>query len=187
MLSTANGHSVATLGPEEVAEPPMPELLAYEEQIRPEFERRLGDRIRLVNPIVGTIFPNFSMLRASSHAFRVWQPRGPGRTEIQSWTFVDAAAPPEVKEAMRLASIRTFSPSGTFEQDDMDNWQECTQTARGWVTRRQRWNIQMGLGHERFDERFGALFSDARLSESNHRGFYRRWSQVMAAGTWEDL
>ena len=28
-----------------------------------------------------------------------------------------------------------FSPSGTFEQDDMDNWQECTRTCRGVVTR----------------------------------------------------
>ncbi len=184
MLSTANGHSVATLGPEEVAEAPLPELLAYEEQIRPEFESRLGERIRLVNPIVGTIFPNFSMLRASAHTFRVWQPRGPEQTEITSWTFVDKAAPQEIKDALRLSAIRTFSPSGTFEQDDMDNWQECSQTARGLVTRRYKWNIQMGLGHERFDDRFGALFSDGRLSESNHRGFYRRWGQLMSGKAW---
>ena len=118
---------MAALGPEEMAEPPTPELQAYEEQIRPEFERRLGERICLLNPIVGTIFPNFSMLRASAHTFRVWQPRGPDQTEIQSWTFVDKAAPQEIKDALRLASIRTFSPSGTFEQDDMDNWQGCSQ------------------------------------------------------------
>jgi hypothetical protein len=36
--------------------------------------------------------------------------------------FVDKAASPEVKEAFRLAGARGFSPSGTSEQDDMDNW-----------------------------------------------------------------
>src|SRR5205814_8724546 len=43
--------------------------------------------------------------------------------------FVDKAAPPEVKKALRLAGARVFGPGGTFEQDDMDNWQGCTQTA----------------------------------------------------------
>ena len=187
LLSTGNGHSVATLGADEVAEAPVPELLAYEEQIRPEFESRLGERIRLVNPIVGTIFPNFSILRASGHTFRVWQPQGPGQTEIRAWTFVDKAAPQEIKDALRLTSVRTFSPSGAFEQDDMDNWQGCSQGGRGQIFRRYKLNLQMGLGHERFDDTFGALFSDARLSESAQRGFYRRWAQLMDAESWSEI
>src|SRR5580704_5109181 len=84
----------------------------------------------LVNPFVGTMFPNFSMLRATSRTFRVWHPRGPEKTEVWSWIYADKAAPPHVKEAIRLAGIRGFSPAGTFEQDDMDNWQECTRTCR---------------------------------------------------------
>jgi len=120
------------------------------------------------------------MLRASSRTFRVWHPRGPDKTEVWSWVYVDKAAPPEVKEAFRLAGMRSFSPSGTFEQDDMDNWQGCTQTGRGVVARRYPLSYEMGLGHERFDEELGALASDYRYSESNHRGFYRRWAQLMA-------
>jgi hypothetical protein len=42
----------------------------------------------------------------------------------------------------------------------------------------------MGLGHERFDEGLGAWASDLRISESNHRQFYRRWAQLMAAENW---
>jgi hypothetical protein len=42
----------------------------------------------------------------------------------------------------------------------------------------------MGLGHERFDERLGAWASDYRMSESNHRQFYRRWAQLMTAPSW---
>ena len=48
----------------------------------------------LINPIVGTVFPNFSLLRGTSRTFRVWHPRGPDKTEIWSWVFVDKAAPP---------------------------------------------------------------------------------------------
>ncbi len=187
VVSPGNGHCLICLGPDDVADPPLPEVLAYEEAIRPEVERRLGPRARLINPIVGTVFPNFSFLRATSRTFRVWHPRGPEKTEVWSWVYVDTAAPPEVKEAIRLAGVRGFSPSGTFEQDDMDNWQECTRTCRGAVSRRMALNTQMGLGHERYDEDLKARASNFRMSESNHRHFYQRWAQLMAAESWGEV
>jgi 3-phenylpropionate/trans-cinnamate dioxygenase alpha subunit len=186
MVSPGNGHILICVGPNDVGDPPMPEILAYEKEIRPEVERRLGARAKLINPIVGTMFPNFSMLRATSRSFRVWHPRGPDKTEVWSWIFADKAAPPHVKEATRLAGVRGFSPSGTFEQDDMDNWQECTLTCRGVVSRRMELNNQMGLGHERYDEGLRATASDLRISESNHRQFYRRWARLMAADSWAE-
>jgi len=179
-LSLGNGHSIMTVGPEMEADPPVPEVLAYEAQILPEMRQRLGRRLRLGKPIAGTVFPNFSMLRPTSRTIRVWHPRGPHKTEVWAWVFADKAAPPEVKKALRLAGARVFGPGGTFEQDDMDNWQGCTQTARGAVARRYPLSYEMGLGHESFDEELGALTSDYRYSESNHRGFYRRWAQLMA-------
>ncbi len=124
------------------------------------------------------------MLRPTSRTFRVWHPRGPDKTEVWAWVFADKAAPAEVKEAIRLAGVRVFGPSGTFEQDDMDNWQGCTQTGRGVVARREFLSYEMGLGHERFDEDLGAWASDYRYSESNHRGFYRRWARLMSADSW---
>jgi hypothetical protein len=42
----------------------------------------------------------------------------------------------------------------------------------------------MGLGHERFNADLNAWASDFRMSESNHRQFYRRWAQLMAAENW---
>jgi phenylpropionate dioxygenase-like ring-hydroxylating dioxygenase large terminal subunit len=182
ILSPGNGHCILAVGANDVAEPPIPEILAYEEAIRPEVERRLGLRRRLVNPIVGTVFPNFSMLRATSRTFRVWHPRSPEQIVVWSWIYTDKAAPPEVKEAMRLAGVRGFSPSGTFEQDDMDNWQECTQTCRGVVARRMPLNTQMGLGHA-----LQAWASAYRLSENNHRHFYQRWAELMAANSWAEV
>jgi phenylpropionate dioxygenase-like ring-hydroxylating dioxygenase large terminal subunit len=184
-LSPGNGHSVMTVGPDMDPDPPVPEIQEYERAIAPEIAKRLGPRSGRGKPIVSTMFPNFSMLRASSRTFRVWHPRGPEKTEVWSWIYVDKAAPPEVKKAFRLAGMRAFSPSGTFEQDDMDNWQGCTQTGRGVVARRYPLSYEMGLGRERYDEELGAVASDYRYSESNHRGFYRRWAQLMANGQGE--
>lgn len=187
VVSLGNGHCINCTGPDDVPDPPVPEILAYEQEIRAEVEKRLGPRARLVNPIVGTIFPSFSFLRATSRTFRVWHPRGPDKIEVWSWVYVDRAAPPEVKEALRLAGVQGFSPSGTFEQDDMDNWQECTQTSRGVVTRRYPVNMQMGLGHEGFDEALMGWASESKFSESNHRQFYQRWAQLMAAESWAEV
>jgi len=185
-LAPGNGHCVIAVGAETMADPPAPEILAYEQEIAPEMAQRLGSRLGKVKPIAGTVFPNFSMLRPTSRTIRVWHPRGPDKTEVWAWCYADKAAPAHVKEAIRVAGVRVFGPSGTFEQDDMDNWQGCTQTARGAVARRQALNYEMGLGHERFDEAFGAWASDHRYSESNHRRFYRRWAQLMAADSWPE-
>jgi phenylpropionate dioxygenase-like ring-hydroxylating dioxygenase large terminal subunit len=187
MVSPGNGHVLICIGAESYGDAPLPEIQAYEREIRPEVNTRLGPRSALINPIVGTVFPNFSLLRGTSRTFRVWHPRGPEKTEIWSWVFVDKAAPREVKNAFRLAGVRGFSPSGTFEQDDMDNWQECTQTCRGVMSRRIPVNNQMGLGHERFDAALGGWASDHGFSESNHRQFYQRWAELMAADSWGRL
>ncbi len=179
MVSTGRGHVVLSLGPGGMSSPNRADIIAYEESILPEIKSRLGPRSNLLTPFVGTVFPNFSILHSSARTFRVWQPRGPDKIEIWSWLYVDKAAPPEIKESMRLAGIRTFSPSGTLEQDDMDNWQGCSQAGLGTVARRHSINLQMGLGHERYNEELMGWASDYFVSESNHRKFYQRWSQLM--------
>ena len=83
-------------------------------------------------------------------------------------------------EAIRLASLRSFGPAGTYEQDDIDNWQECTQTAKGVISRSQVVNLQMGLGQERFDPALGGWTSDFCTSECNQRHFYRHWAKLMS-------
>ena len=179
VVSPCNGHAVLAIGPQEPSDPPIPALQQYEAQIAPEVRRRLGPRADLLNPMVATVFPNFSFTRATARTFRVWQPRGPDKMEIWAWIYVDAEAPPDVREALRLAGIRSFSPAGTFEQDDMDNWQECTLTSRGVVAKRYPQNIQMGLGREQFDEDLMALASEYRYSDSNLRAFYQYWTELM--------
>ena len=186
VVSPGPGHGFIGVGPSDNADPAIPVIQAYEEQIRDEVDQRVGDLLRRIQPAAATIFPNFSMLRTIARVFRVWQPRGPGKTEIQSAVFVDKAAPPEVKDAFRIAAIRSFGPSGTFDQDDMDNWEGCSVAGRGVVSRRHQLNLTMGLGHSRYDEDLRGWVSDFRYSEGNHRAFYGRWAQLMNSQGWPD-
>ena len=188
-IALRNGHNVIAFGPgpDSYSDPLLPVIQAYEDEIRPEVHKRLGSRFSIVNPFASTVFPNFSLLKSTSRSLRVWHPRGPDKVEVNSWVYVDKAAPPEVKDAYRVAALQAIGPGGVFEQDDMDNWQECTQTSRGLISRRYSANFQMGLGHDRFDEDLQGLASEYRFSETGHRGFYGRWAEVMEAKNWEEM
>ncbi|HXG36654.1 MAG TPA: RHO alpha subunit C-terminal catalytic domain-containing protein, partial [Dehalococcoidia bacterium] len=187
LLSPGTGHCIISREGFADIDPPIPEIYAYEESIRSEVRQRMGERSELSSPIVGTIFPNLSFIRTIAREFRVWHPRGPTSTEIWSWSLVDKAAPPEIKDAFRLAALRTFSPGGTFEQDDMENWQYCTDTSRIRALNNSPMNFQMGLKRERFREEFGALASDYIISETTQRGFYDFWGKIMAAEKWDQI
>src|SRR5712692_8704761 len=103
LLSPGHGHGIIALGPEDTAAAPEPAILAYEAEIRPEVMRRLGPRSALINPIVGTVFPNFSLLRAAAHTFRIWHPRGLDKVEIWSWSYVDRTSDSLLKMDIRAA------------------------------------------------------------------------------------
>jgi hypothetical protein len=103
--------------------------------------------------------------------------------EVYAWIIVDKSMPPEVKEAQRLQTIRTFSPSGLLEQDDGENWGEIQKVLKGTVQRRYAFNYQMGLGHERADGRYPGDLGYV-MGEKASRGFYRRYAQLMDSDVW---
>lgn len=147
---------------------------------------RLGDA-RAEGPMTtahATVFPNFSYLPVNG-SIRVWHPRGTDEIEIWAWTVLDKSMPEEVREAQRLYNLRTFGPSGIFEQDDGENWSEIQAISRGWRTNTVPLNYQMGLGSEREDGvhpgRTSGLYSDAA-----GRQFYRRWAELMNTPAWHE-
>ena len=140
------------------------------ERIGPELAERPG--------LVTTVFPNVSP-NFTRHMLRVWHPRGPDKTEIWSYCVVDKDAPAEVKDAMRLHLTQTFGPAGNLEQDDMNNWVQCTSTARGLIARRYPQNIQAHLGHE---DKAVPIGGGRRL-----RAFYARWEMMMKAENWSQV
>ena len=114
IVSPGPGHGVMCVKPHDNDGTAIPELMAYEREILPEMQARMGPRSQIVKPIASTVFPNLSMLRGGSRFFRVLHPRGPDKTEVWSWTYTDKAAPPHIKEAFRLAGIQVFGPSGVL-------------------------------------------------------------------------
>ena len=45
----------------------------------------------------------------------------------------------------------------------------------------------MGLGHSGEHPVYPGLVSERYISESNQRGFYRRWEEFMNAESWADI
>ncbi|MDO0916767.1 aromatic ring-hydroxylating dioxygenase subunit alpha [Streptomyces sp. DT2A-34] len=147
---------------------------------------RLGDT-RVEGPMTtghATVFPNFSYLPVNG-SIRVWHPKGPDRMEVWAWTLVDKSMPDEVKDAQRLYNLRTFGPTGIFEQDDGENWSECQATAHGFMSGSITLNYQMGLGLQEQDGvhpgTTGRLYSDGAA-----RGFYTRWRDLMNTPAWHE-
>lgn len=160
----------------------------YLHTLRAQVAERLGEfRSRLIGAISSfTVFPNFSFL-PGQNTVRVWQPRGPHKIDLFTWTIVNKNAPQEIKEMWRKGSMMTFSPTGVFEMDDGENWEYCTKTSRGMVTRYQ--DLYVGLGmHTRMDgsELPGNVFR-GQLNECNSRAFYQRWKDLLESRTWADV
>jgi 3-phenylpropionate/trans-cinnamate dioxygenase subunit alpha len=190
-ISCGNGHVlVAWICPPDDAGPwfaqPVVELVGYMKEHAPEIESRLGaTRARKVAPSAGTVFPNFSV-HWLTRTIRVWHPRGPDKMEIWSWAIVDKTAPAKIKDVMRFVSQYRFSPTGVFEQDDMDNWIQVTAAARSVIGRRFPANYQMGVSEEITETGLrGRLAS--RWSDSNQLSLYMHWAKVLEAKSWGEL
>jgi phenylpropionate dioxygenase-like ring-hydroxylating dioxygenase large terminal subunit len=153
----------------------------------PEVVDRLGkERALQMRGTHATLFPNFSFL-PGINTMRVWHPKGPNAMEVWAWTVVDKTAPPEVREAQRRGTLRTFSPSGVFEQDDGENWAEIQHVLRGHIAQQCRFNLQMGLGSDDDDDPDFPGRGNRVYCETAARGFYGRWAQLLSGASWDEL
>jgi len=181
-FSSAGGHGTGffTDGNSAVAPVETAAQKWYEGPHRAEAIRRVGrargEAIALAHM---TVFPTFSFL-PGIQTLRVWHPRGPGEIEVWAWALVDRLAPAAVKNSVRLSVLRTFSAAGIFEQDDGENWLEIQKVLRGYQARRQKLNIQMGLGHELNDDPEYPGRTNHVYGEMAARGFYRRWAELIS-------
>ena len=146
------------------------------EETMPEAAKRLGEvRTKGITLVAANIFPNLSFSFIDVTTARVWHPRGPGKIEAWEWTVVPKGISSEAREEMRQTGVYKWGPAGMFDQDDMDNWAQMTQSARGWASRQVPMNYQMhmsgpGGAHEDLPGHVSALYS-----EENARLFYRHW------------
>ena len=172
--------NAATLGDKEIR--------TYLYSIQPQVAKRLGEvRSRMIGAISSaSVFPNMSFL-PGQNTFRVWQPRGPHKIELHTWTIVNKSAPQEIKDRWRKGTMMTFSPSGVFEMDDGENFEFSTRTNAGFVTRQQDMYMGLGLGSQLTDTDLPGNVFRNQVNEANHRAFYRRWMDLMQARDWSEV
>jgi phenylpropionate dioxygenase-like ring-hydroxylating dioxygenase large terminal subunit len=160
--------------------------LAWEVEQLEAGARRLGPAHQAFIPGHGTLFPNLSF--APGGAFNVWQPRGPGETEVHYFTLVPREAPDEVKAAILDRSNYMLGPAGVIEQDDGENWNEIQKVLRGHIARRTTWNTQSGMGKVGLDvDTFPGATTSSVFAEHAARGLYQRWADMMVSTSWDDI
>ncbi len=131
----------------------------------------------------GNIFPNLSWIKFGVfHSFGLfqWHPKGPGEIEVWQTAFFDTAAPQSIKDFARTQMSQENAAAGIFGQDDGENFEQITESARGLVSQTRDFNYTMGLGHEgEISEQGYPGHLGPHFSEQNHRNFYRYWLELM--------
>lgn len=157
----------------------------WEDKTRDAVVERLGE-YRTANRSHANIFPNFMML--ANGTMRVTHPRGPNEMEIWAWTFVPVAAPPEVKEEIRVNVLRTFSAAGMFEQDDAENWLEEQRIFRGYMARQDPLVYTMRLGEaKRGLGGIPGVVAPSVYADEGARGMYRHWADLVSGTSWDEI
>jgi phenylpropionate dioxygenase-like ring-hydroxylating dioxygenase large terminal subunit len=133
------------------------------------------------------VFPNL-FVPAQSRNVAIRMPKGPKKSEIWMWTFVNADDDAETIKMNRHRTGHHFGPGGLMEQDDGENWDQSTVAMQGVVSSRYPLNYQMNLGRGELikDER-GPAHIGVHCSEHAQLWTYRAWSEFMRAADWADL
>jgi len=130
-----------------------------------------------------SIFPNCSFLYGTN-TFQVWLPRGPQEIAVWTWVLVEKAMSPELRKQVEHEATKTFGTAGMFESDDGGNMEACTQSNQGHRARQGKMASNMGIRHEYRDPEMPGIIAKGAIGETSQRGYYRFWSEMMAANSW---
>jgi len=194
MVTAGNGHILHF-----VQGPPNDEIymgLGLPKALWPRFEQNLkppqAEIAMRHGYSAGTMWPNFHWLQLTSAGdmeskpvgilnLRLEYPLSPTRTRMYSWFAIDKAASPEFRKISYETYVRTFGPGGIFDQDDMENWEECTAAAIGPAAKRHTLHHKMGIGRKP-DPKWpgpGIGYSDS-YGEMTQRAWYGEWLRWMS-------
>jgi phenylpropionate dioxygenase-like ring-hydroxylating dioxygenase large terminal subunit len=193
-VSFPHGHTMSMSLPREDAEP-YKGSWASTPIVREYLEHAYEERKKLMGALAATqaapgIFPNMGSQGGQPWDIRTMNPVGPEMTEIWTWFFVDKQAPQEVKEVIRDYYNRYSGPAGMTQQDDMENWHWSTAASKGTIVGRYPYNYQLFAGEELIHgpTEFGLPgYFASIMSDENHRRYYKRWAEMMAADSWDDM
>ncbi len=175
-------------GPENSPNNPLNSIRPQEWRERPQAKQALGpliDRIPASHP---QIFPNFWVTGPGLAQVSMRMPKGPMKTEIWWFTFLDKTTPEKHPGHLQQA-MRTFGPAGMLEQDDGENWGQSTRGMVGTASQRHPLNYSMNIGRGEIidDEISPPRIETPTVSEHPQLWHYRAWSEWMSAESWSDL
>ena len=192
MVTLTNGHVLHF-----VKGPPIEAFqgLGLPKSMWPQFEKNLNPAQAQIAQAhgfsAGTMWPNFHWLQLTTGGeingkpvgilnLRLEVPLSPTRTRMYSWFAIDKAAPADYRKSSYETYVRTFGPAGIFDQDDMENWEECTAAARGPAAKRYALHHKMGIGRA-VDPSWagpGTCYGDS-YGEMTQRAWYAEWLRRM--------
>lgn len=129
-------------------------------------------------------FPN---LFIDDRLFIIRNPLGPGRTEMRAIALYDTSGPPEAQLAEKRLAFQKFGPSGFYEQEDGENWDQATAGAAIEPLQSYDLNYAMGIGSGTFVNGDGPTRIESMVNEHAQVWFYRFWADAMAARDWAEL
>lgn len=164
-------------------------------ELRAKFADHLDpDQVEMANDVAysaGTVWPNFHWLQLMSSGtqgkpdvpflnFRLEVPITETRTRMWSWLAVDRDASPEFRKESYETYVRTFGPAGVYDQDDMENWEDCTRASLGPAAKQYTLHHRMGLNREPLADwpGPGTAYPDS-YGEMTQRSWYAQWLSYM--------
>ncbi len=133
------------------------------------------------------VFPNCWVAQINGQIC-LRMPKGPSKTEMWWFTFVDKAMSQEVRQKHINGVMHTFGPAGMLEQEDGENWEQSTIGTRGIVSREYPLNYSLNRGKgEIIDDETGPAHIKTHVNEHAQLWYYRGWADWMAAESWPEL
>ncbi len=193
MIDAGNGHVLHM-----VQGPPDDEdfkCFGLPQELREQVKRNMTpEQWEMIEPVgisVGTVWPTFHYMHLQSidvidgksapfMNLRMEEPISPTRTRMWSWFMADKAGSAEFKQRSMECYVRTFGPAGIFDQDDMENWEDCTRANIGPAA--QRYTLHHRMGVDRVPVSGwpgpGTAWEDS-YGEMTQRAWYGQWLRQM--------
>jgi len=185
VLSEYGHQSSTTYLPEDWEQRPL-----YDWRKKPEVRERYGSLGSKLAVVHCNIFPNVWFAVNSFQCVVLHLPKGPTRTELWYFCFVDKDAPAEINEGWRHRNMYTLGPSAFAEQDDGENWDLSTRGSMPWGMRQYPLHYGMAAGRGEVVRDESAPFhriEALNVNEHHMRWTYGSWGEWMEAESWADL
>lgn len=153
----------------------------------PEIQRKLGAFRNNIHRANKNIFPNLFVVSGSRELI-IRNPMGPTKTEFRKTLLIDKNADPATQRMQVRNSNRHFGPAGLAEQDDGENWEQCTVGTSDIRSINHPLHYGMGVGTGKFiNDGNSPPRIESLINEHYQLWLYRTWAEFMDSPSWEHL